>query len=214
MSHCKVLENSVGDVCIAIREYSADQLHLGVLCKDEEESSVIHLSGHYNLRKSKNTDVYKYVDIHQFTDIDYLHMLTHILSIYELNRDEGIPYGPCGGGDISESGDYVGELGDGLTCSSFVLHIFSSQNYDFINCSTWPSRDEDQAWQEEMIADHNYKFNREESDVEHFRIQFEKLGALRFRPHEVAASVTFSEYQNDFLDVEPVSLRILDELVA
>ncbi|WP_274004874.1 hypothetical protein [Vibrio parahaemolyticus] len=214
MSHCKVLEQATGDVCIAIRDYSADQLHLGVLCKEDGEASVIHLSSHYSLRKSSNTDVYRYVDIQQFTEIDYLHMLTHILSIYELNCDEGIPYGPCGGGDISTSGEYVGEVGDGLTCSSFVLHMFTSQDYKFIDCSSWPSRDEDRDWQEEMIMDHNYKFGREESDVEHFKIQFEKLGALRFRPHEVAASVTFSEYQNDFTTVEPISLQIRDELVA
>lgn len=215
MKYCKNIDQITDSgVYIAIKSYSSKQLHLGVLYKDDDECSVIHLNGHYSLRSSDHVDSYNFVNISQFNELDHIHMMSHLLATYRLNCEIGIPYGPCGGGVISESGEFLGEIGDGLTCSSFVLQMFESQSYILIDKSTWPNRDSDIQWQEELLQDLNYKFNREQTDITHFAEQRKKLGALRFTPNEVAASTTFENYQNCFDDIEPISLEILTELTS
>jgi hypothetical protein len=200
-------------VAIAIKKFSEDQLHLGILCKDEESSDIIHLSGHFSLRKSVHLDQYNYVNITQLSNIDHTHMLAYILSVLDQNQAT-IPYGPCDGGGFDQSGAYSGNVGDGLTCSSFVVTSFESQGFDFIDKSTWPEREDDKNWQEMIIGDFRREHADSEESIAHFDKQLRKIGALRYRPHEVAASVTFSDYKKSFEDIAPISLKIKNEVLG
>ncbi|MDM5137613.1 hypothetical protein [Aeromonas salmonicida] len=215
MSYCVSWDRTIKKegVAIAIKQFSGDQLHLGVLCKEASTGDVIHLSNHFSLRKSEHVTQYHFVNIAQLNDYDHTHMLAYILAVYEKNKAT-IPYGPCDGGKLDLTGDYKGDIGDGLTCSSFVISAFESQGFHFIDKSTWPARDDDKCWQKRTITEFKMNHCDNVDDVAHFEKQFSMIGALRYRPHEVAASVTFSNYQNGFTDIQPISLKIRNEVLG
>lgn len=200
-------------VAIAIKQISGDQLHLGILCKEASTGDVIHLSNHLSLRKSEHVTQYHYVNIAQLNDYEHMHMCAYILAVYEKNKAT-IPYGPCDGGKLDTTGDYDGGVGDGLTCSSFVISAFESQGFHFIDKSTWPTRDDDKCWQEMTISEFKMNHCDNAEDIAHFQKQFSMIGALRYRPHEVAASVTFSNYKNGFVDIQPISMEIRGEVLG
>lgn len=198
---------------IAIRKLNEEQLHLGVYCKSDKDESVIHLLNNYDVQKSRTIANYSYLQFIQLDDeFDIIHMISIAEAIYDTRPCE-VPYGPCGGGSFDKDGRYIGEVGDGLTCSSFVMEIIESQGYELIDKSTWPLRPEDMRWQQLFIEDLGHKVVMDE-DTEHLQIQEDRCseGAFRFRPEEVGASVTMDNAPNDFESIQPISRELLERI--
>lgn len=200
---------------IAIRHHSEDQYHLGIYCKSEKSECIISLLDSYQVHKSTSFGHYKYLKFLQLEDDDeVIHMISVAEAAYEDKPCEVI-YGPCGGGKFTNDGKYVGELGDGLTCSSFVLELIESQGFDLIDKSSWPLRDEDRNWQEETLEGLAESAISDE-DHKHLTIQQTKCenGAHRFRPEEVGASVTFKDGPHCYEEINPVALRIIERITS
>ncbi len=194
---------------VAIRQFSPEQLHLGIYCKSEKGESVIHLINNYNVARSNSIANYDYLEFVQLDDeYDVIHMISLAESLCDKVPCE-IAYGPCGGAGFDENGNYFGDIGDGLTCSSFVLALIESQGYSLITKETWPIREEDKKWQLEALTGLKDKVMFPD-DQDHIELQMKKWndGALRFRPDEVGASVTFEDTPNDFETISESAARI------
>lgn len=82
----------------------------------------------------------------------------------------------------------LGEHSSGLTCATYVLTLFHSNSFDFVDIDNWPSRQEDMAWYSGIIG----LFARFASYLGFSgknlaRLQ-EEMGCPRFRPEEAAVS--------------------------
>jgi hypothetical protein len=197
-------------IAIAIKSSSSNQNHLAIVFHDGEDAQLIHLVEHYRIQKDLLNSTYKWIDLTSIDDTNKLHLAAMCESTYLLNKDEGIPFAPCGGGKFNADGEYLGEIGTGLTCSLFVKEFFENQGYRFIDECNWVIRAEDISWQNDTLMEFD---TLTADDHRHFEIQKELVGkALRFRPEEVAASATFKALLNNFADIEPVSLIINSEI--
>jgi hypothetical protein len=198
---------------IAITKTQPDQNHLAIAYHDGTDAKIIHLVWHRKLVKSCLTDKYSWVEPISLDSVNRIHLAAHCESIFELNHDEGIPYGPCGGGEFDPSGYYIGKLGSGLTCSSFVIEIFKSQGIKLINENDWAYRDTDANWQKEiLISLQDERF----TDDDHALIeaQTKLIGAIRFRPEEVAASAVIASPPSGIHKIQPISDCIEKELTS
>lgn len=214
MSYClsfEEIKEKNNHLLIAIKKYDEKQFHVGIYYKTKEDDcGIFNFLTHCLLRKSKASQAYKYIQINALDDDDVTHMITHIKSIFSNKNNHNILYGPCGGGDIDSTGEYIGDdATTGLTCSLFVLKTFQSQGIMFINDTLWPIRLDDKKWQLDMLNEYC-----REPDLEELYIAQERLigNSPRFRPEEVGASVTFNEIPNIYKVIEPVSLDIKGEL--
>nr|PMI26883.1 hypothetical protein BCU48_20355 [Vibrio splendidus] len=214
---CCLTGNSVnGDntFAVAIRKISEDQLHMGLYCKSEKGESIIHLVGNYRVDRSYSFTRYDYLSFVQLEDEDeIIHMISVAEAVQETRPCE-VAYAPCGGGDFDLTGRYVGDVGDGLTCASFVLKLIESQGYGLIDASDWPNRNDDYDWQKESIFSLKDEMMFCDEDQEHIAIQLEKAerGSIRFRPEEVGASVTLDEAPNNFTTLAPISIQLIEQL--
>jgi hypothetical protein len=210
--YCKKAEDfsEVDIMGIAIRLDHSAENHLAIAVHDGESCHVIHLADHYRLLSGKLTDQYKWVEISSMDEINKMHLAAFCQTIYELNKGDGIPFAPCGGGKFDENGAYIGEVGTGMTCSLFVKELFEQQGYTFINSENWPIRECDTLWQEDVLRDFYAISEEDRLLVDHQESLIGKT--LRYRPEEVAASVTFDSIPNNFDDIIPISLEINKEL--
>ncbi|WP_215405909.1 hypothetical protein [Vibrio gigantis] len=198
---------------VAIRKHLPDQLHMGVYCKSEKGESIIHLLGNFRVDKSVSFDKYNYLNFVQLEDEDdVIHMIS-VAEAIQATKPCEVVYAPCGGGDFDVAGNYQGDVGDGLTCASFVMKLIESQGYELIDTTGWPIRESDVRWQQESIWGLEDEAMTDE-DHEHVAIQTRKLeeGAFRFRPEEVGASVTLEDAPNSFQVILPVSLQLIEQL--
>ncbi len=201
-------EHSLG---IAIRLQHGVETHIGLIFRDGESTpQILHLEQHYKLTKELLSENFSFIEIQSLDPLNQIHLAAHCSVIYELNCENTIPFAPCGGGNFDESGNYSGNIGEGLTCSLFVKKIFESQGYEILDESNWPVRDEDIEWQKDiMMAFEEYKA----SCKEHIRLQTDLIGtALRFRPEEIAAAMVFHEHLPTFEEIIPVAEEIMREL--
>lgn len=106
---------------------------------------------------------------------------------------------------------FLGPSGYGLTCATFVLTMLASVGVRPIALKTWPNRPCDAPWQRRTLA------LLERAHGEHEMLtQAAEIGALRFRPEEVAASCSYStaSYPVDFQSVLSRGRDVLQVLGA
>lgn len=87
------------------------------------------------------------------------------------------------GGFFNLSGDIsIEKAGIGLTCSTFLMSVFSVQGYTLVNESDWQRRSEDRTWHMKVIN----QLRASNAEVEHVKAQEKYIGyAFRYRPEEV-----------------------------
>ncbi len=196
-------------VGIAIKSLNESQRHIGILYRHSEKGPrFFHLAFHYDLRDEEPSKSYYWDDCHLFDDDDINGKIV-AAHVTEISKNKNlIPYGVFNeGGGFREDGSFIEfpEMGMGYTCSTFVLEVFSSFGYEFVIGNTWPSREDDEIWQANII-------NALESvgaGAIHISAAREYIGAARFRPEEVAAATTFHNPPMSFNDAERLAREIL-----
>lgn len=111
------------------------------------------------------------------------------LAVVWKENGESIPYSikPFDADPFDDSGKLrFREQGDGFTCATFVLWVFSHSQIELVNKDSWEDRDEDRCWRAwivEMLEEHS------NADKAHIDAQREYINtASRFRPVEVAGA--------------------------
>lgn len=132
--------------------------------------------------------------------------------IHERNQSGAVPFSiNYTGRYFSESGDLIrGELGEGLTCATFVLAVFSDFSLPLVDVTTWRGRLSDKSWHKKILKD----MKKYGADPMHVKRQEPLIGlAARYRPEEVAAAFgIFTGLPNSFRDVEPYAQQILGKI--
>ena len=99
----------------------------------------------------------------------------------------------------------------GLTCSHFVLALFESAGIRLVRVETWPDREEDRVWQEEMIGRVQSSWVEVGEHTEMFLEQIRaEIGNKRVRPDEVGGAILAGSENlpASFEIVEPLSAEI------
>jgi hypothetical protein len=130
------------------------------------------------------------------------------------NAMPAIPYGFNAQGVVFDpaTGDLLSrpEIGKGLTCATFITAILQVYRYSLADLSTWPDRDQDREWEQDIIR----FLTQFGASQEHIAAIRNDVGAKRLRPCEVvAAGFTPSDlWPLRFEAVAPIAQQVIDEL--
>lgn len=178
---------------IIITHVGGGQLHCGIAYKSEGQANVLHLAWHYDLRDQP---------VASLRDGDYYFTLPAIDTIRQRviaakcrriyrAKEQRIPYGLLYEGATFDD-DGILRLGGnehGLTCATFVMAVYASCGITLCDYAAWSARREDGAWHASIIA----LLGQHGVSQEHLHNLEQEKGCARFRPEEVAASITFPD---------------------
>ncbi|HAV1620259.1 TPA: hypothetical protein JG829_002970 [Enterobacter hormaechei subsp. steigerwaltii] len=222
-----MIDNSIGvfvgketkfkNVAIAIKLVNPElqQRHLGLFLKPEGDESVqlLHLAWHNDFRLDNNVGAgYYYLPTFNGCEETLAEIFVDwLITVWEENRD-GLPYSILYN-DADFAFDASGKvrelsIGEGFTCSTFVLECFKSQGYDLIKYETWPSRPDDINWCGTIF----YYLDKSGTEAQHVLAQRACKTVTRYRPEEVAAAANLSRFDKkklSFDEVAPLSCDIV-----
>lgn len=220
----QIFEPGVADfenIAVAIRltDPQNQQRHLGLLLKPDADKPVklMHLAWHnkFLLEEDFEGKYYFLTTCNGLEETLIEIFVDWLLIVWEKNKD-GLPYSlrfNVSENAFSTTGEVKKlELGEGFTCSTFVLECFKCQGYDLIDYSSWPARPEDKTWAERIF---NYLEKTSNVDGKHIEAQKEPSVTARFRPEEVAAAANLNNFDGStlsFSDVEPFSLEVVKKV--
>jgi hypothetical protein len=203
------------DVCVAIKSISQTQQHVGVIYRAEgEEHALLHLKFHDKLERDE-LEFLSYYWIKPSIDPRNLQLLAEWLAvIWARNKNKGLlPF------SIEYSGRYFASdatfsrtgVGEGLTCATFILSVFSDFGLSLVDGASWPKRVGDEKWQKQILD-----VLEKEATAEHVKAQKKHIGvASRFRPEEVAgATGIYSGTPVLFNQAEKAGKTVLQSLRA
>ncbi len=171
------------------------QFHCGIVFRSDNKINVLHLEWHHSLSVSEN--------ISEFTN--YIYVKSKLIGftqqavsamcrlIVKKKSENKIPYAlRYKGGSFSNTGILkLEETEFGLTCATFVLAVFKSCSISLIDILNWSEREIDSCFHISVV-------NALERSKEYFHISDEhienvknEIGCSRFRPEEVAISISF-----------------------
>jgi hypothetical protein len=203
----------VAIVITCLRERKGQQ-HVGILHRDESTNEVrmLHLAWHHNLRNSLPKTSYAWI----IPPIPARRARQVAASCRKVNRANpaGIPYAFSPASDCFDAdtgGFLIGPQRYGLTCASFVLGVFHIAGVSLIQYGTWPaSRDGDKEWQQQIIA----QLTEDGASQEHIHAVESEVGAVRYRPEEVAGAGAANSLPVAFAEAAELAEQILERLRA
>lgn len=206
------------NIAIAIKLIckSRQQRHLGIFIKpdDDRPAKLMHLAWHNDFRLDENIDNgYMLIPTFEGCEETLAEIFVDwLLLVWEENKD-GFPYSIMFNAEETSfnTGGEVRELslGEGFTCSTFVLECFRSQGYELIKYDTWPSRSDDENWADTIYS---YLDKTKNIQPEHVSVQRECSAITRYRPEEVAAAANLSNFDGvllSFQDIHQLSCEIV-----
>jgi hypothetical protein len=173
-----------------------DQLHCGILFKEQEKFNAIDLAWHFFLRHSENSA--------EFSNFFYVKTTLHISRQYMVaamcrlilrrHNEKKIPYGLyySGGTFTAEGILNLKPTENGLTCATFVLAVFDSCKIKLIDIENWLPRESDLVWHDYIIKCLIKTKDRFKISDTHIDNVKNEQGCARFRPEEVAISSAFN----------------------
>jgi hypothetical protein len=177
-------------VAVAIGEPTSDQRHIGVMHRERNASFFfLHLAWHCDLRNDANRPAYLSVWVAPNVPSERQRTIAAFCRrVWRKNEKGGIPYAfsnPQGALNPTSGAYLVGPSRLGLTCSSFVLAVLDAAGLQVADYASWPAdRAGDREWQQTII--HQLESQQtQQAHIEHIRSE---IGAMRFRPEEVAAA--------------------------
>jgi hypothetical protein len=200
---------------IALKEVNKDQRHIGIIHKQQKgDPSLLHLEWHCILSNSDlptiiADDYFAYIP--PYIDVERARTIAGLCRQINDRKPE-IPYGIVfDQSRFSEDGLlHLGDRSHGLTCATFVIAVFLSAGIDLLKEEGWPHRDEDDVWHDHIVyALEHTKFDYGISD-EHIENIKSERGCTRFRPEEVAASLSIEETPADFDYASRTGLMFID----
>ena len=204
--------SEIRHVAVVIAVVRQGQQHAGILHKEEtlDEVLLAHLAWHNQLKNSEPKDAYLWIDP-PIPTLRARQVAARCRQILRANK-RGIPYAFSAPNDSfdDETGSFLfGPTRAGLTCASFVLAVFDSAGIRLANYATWPQqRDGDLEWQQFIIE----QLEEDGADAEHVAFVRNEIGAVRYRPEDVAGCAAADQLPCRFDVAEPLSEEILKQL--
>lgn len=201
---------------VALRRVGAN-FHIGVLYRDDTDEVVcLHLAYHLDLRKDPPGKMHAWIQLpSQIWPTARLEAISGMWELVWLEQEKlkeqgkaekgkphhGVPYAfrfvesratPEGKLEIA-TGEY------GFTCATFVLALFRAAVTELVDVDNWPARADDANWHRAMIeylrCDDDLPEGVSHEDIENHLEHLEsEVGCARFRPEEVAAAASRTEY--------------------
>lgn len=209
------LTSNIDDIAIAIKLVNPDprQNHLGLFLKPEEGKSpkLLHLAWHNEFcYDSKIDDGYYYLstckNVEKSVVEDFVDWLDNLWKVNGEKIAYSLLFDVSGKAFDDEGLLLNNELGQGFTCSTFVLECFKCYGFQLIKYDTWPKREEDKVWKEKIF--YALEFRTDNVDPEHVNKQRNMGDITRYRPEEVAVAANMHDFEAEplgFNDIEPYS---------
>jgi len=208
--------SSIAHAAIAIRSVGSAQRHIGVLHREGGSDDVVllHLAWHHDLRNQPPGPNYLWIDM-PIPAIRLRQVAAICRKVWRSNQGD-VPYAfspPNDCFDESTGRFLLGPTRHGLTCATFVLAVFETAGLPLVQYETWPDRGaEDRQWQEFVVR--QLRESNLPASNEHIAAVQSEIGAIRFRPEEVAGAATVSELPAAFDLVQPLGELLLEKLAT
>lgn len=187
-----------------------NQRHTGFVVKAEDGKLwLFDLATHNRFRMTEVPHGYGSAALEFMDPYSSLTFVGWLLALHQ-RRAGKLPYGIAYEGEyFGSDGNYLrDELGDGLTCATFVIESLKRQGFELINQETWPVLAEDGQWAEGLLPYIPYT-------DEEFSAQCEHIGKVaRYRPEQaVGAAYYYDGDPQSYATVEPAGCEVICELV-
>lgn len=198
-------------VAVAVAQVDAAQNHVGVLHRTEAGMvEMLHLAWHKELRNQSPRPrlVVTQPDLARSRARSVAAMCR---LVWGRHREAGLPYGlryRSGRFDPITAELLLDDDAAGLTCATFVLALYASCGVRLIDCATWPAREDDAEWHENIIE--MLRLHGVES--EHIAAVAEETGCARFRPEEVAGACLSDELPGATEQIRAAGLEVVERL--
>ena len=204
--------DDVQDLGIAIRKVPGPrpQLHIGLLHKVENESAwLLNLRHFSDLKNEPPSDSYRWAQV----EMDEINRRALVALCRLLAKKlPSIPFGfTFDRSYISKTGDYIfGELGDGLTCATFVMAVFEAYHFPVLKKDEWPAASPaDSAWQQFQVQ--VLLANRGPFVAEAVK---QHIGAPRYMPEQVMAGAASAKRPLGLAEATKLGAQIVRDLLA
>lgn len=189
--------------------------HIGIWYRadDDGNPNTLHLAWHCMLENVASPPAYFTLWVKSSYPAPRLRQAAaYIRRVWTANGRSAIPYSFSSPNDSldPETGAFLlGPTRLGLTCASFVLAVFHGARLPLINYATWVAdRPGDREWQEWIIEQLESR-GADRQHIEHLRSE---IGAVRFRPEEVAAGAALAPPPADFGTASVLGEQIVTRL--
>lgn len=199
-------------LAVAIAVVQPGQQHTGILHKEEvlDEVRLAHLAWHNQLKDGQPKDAYLWIDPPIATR-RARQVAARCRQILRANT-RGLPYAFSPPNDCfdHETGSFLfGPSRVGLTCASFVLAVFDSAGVRLADYATWSRRRAgDVEWQQ-LITE---QLEKNGAGADHIAFIKSGIGAVRYRPEDVAGCAAADQLPCPFDVAEPLSQEVLKQL--
>jgi hypothetical protein len=189
---------------VAVAVHS-DGNHVGLLYRDDEPPKLwlLHFCWHRTLRKQEPNESQLVLWIEPTLEREQANQVVLWCETMYSNHARGtLTYGlsqPDGFFDV-EGNITTADLGQGLTCATFILAVFHLAGTPLVQYATWKPRSEDEAWRAKII-EHLRSDRRVER--QHIVALERDTIQVRFRPLEVAGAASAEDI--------PVTLEVAVE---
>jgi hypothetical protein len=189
----KIEFDKVDLVGFAMRRPRDRQFHVGLLYKHGKKTYLRHHCDHLDLKEEEASNMN---DL--WTDIAALSQLNKRLIANKMAKagSDKVPYGI----GYRVDGKYIDkktmkyavtEIGQGLTCSTYIVAALETLGFFPFKRSEWEATEQDTAWQKTALED---QVRRHPEAEEHFKAEQCNVGGPRFRPDHIVASAYPAEW--------------------
>jgi len=200
---------------------STEQRHAGFIFQQNDKVEILHLAWHFMLmldtpesyRSNHNLGEFCAYVCDDLLESQAEEVISFLSMIWRRNRN-AIPYG-IGSDGIDTFFDLDGSVasqapGEGLTCATFVMSVFSKLGFPVIDSSDWQDRPEDAKWREGILnALRRHPHYQDHADAQERHIR----QAHRFRPEEVVGcAALLDDVPQGFLQALESGQRVLHDM--
>lgn len=200
---------------VALDQTAPCQFHIGMLFRQANEVQFCDLAFHHLLRHLPASDPHlaQYRWVNSGLEPENVVTMSDFAAKLALNVDK-LPYGFDLNGEAFDQ--ITGQAlpippGKGFTCASFILAAHRHRGIELLDESSWPVRDEDKTWQQQILGVLREYCERHKIDAtEHLEAIQSDVNGIRYRPDEVAGGVLATDIPLTF----PEARALADEIVA
>lgn len=203
----------------------AKQRHAGFIFTDEGVTELLHLAWHFCLKRDTPSS---YMDkagsfcaylCDDLLDSQSEEVVSFLNMIWRRNRHV-IPYGISSDG-IETFFDTTGSIaspnvGEGLTCATFIMGVFSKLGLNLIDTSNWERRSTDSVWHRHILDNLSRHPHYQPEVIGHAAAQERHVGvAYRYRPEEVVGcAAAMDEEPKKFHEAVTAGESVLRDMSA
>jgi hypothetical protein len=216
-----LLKTQVATVALAIKvSDNSKQKHVAFLYQEKNNWHLLHLGWHQLLIHENWDNTYHWIPFEHLEPELIETLVDNAVIIGSRKANNQIPYSVVfsDGQYFDEENNYIRhEIGEGLTCATFILAMFRRWSLPLVDETTWPiGRKEDSRWALRIVRT-LFAWSKKYGvsiKLTHFFKQLRHRWSLRrFRPEEVCACAgLFHGESLNFQTIEPISCQITNTL--